>query len=258
MNWHCKLKTDFEDRVFVESLSDPCVFISKEMIILVYVDDCIIISKEALVIKKFISSLKSGTDDFVFTEEGTMNSYLGVDIYSLPDKKGFTFSQPFLIDRVIQDFNFDIKTTKSATDNTPSGYPLLNKDKNGPARKASWKYWGIIGMLGYLQGTTRPDIAMANHQCAIFNNDPHLSHERAVKRIGVYLLYTRVKGMIYRPDITLGLECYVDADFAGGWKDGNHNSPESVLSRTGFVIMYAECPITWRSKLQTDIALSTT
>ena len=69
MKWHCKLKTTFEDRVFVESLSDPCVFISKEMIILVYVDDCILISKEDLVIQKFISSLKSGTEDFVFTEK---------------------------------------------------------------------------------------------------------------------------------------------------------------------------------------------
>ena len=49
----------------------------------------------------------------------------------------------------------------------------------------------------------------------------------------------------------------MDADFAGGWKDGDHDSPESVLSRTGFVIMYAGCPITWGSKLQTEIALST-
>ena len=67
MNFYCKLKTDFEDRGLVESLSDPCVFISKEMIILVYFDDCILISKEALVIQKFISFLKSGTEDFVFT-----------------------------------------------------------------------------------------------------------------------------------------------------------------------------------------------
>ena len=48
------------------------------------------------------------------------------------------------------------------------------------------------------------------------NNDPRLSHEGAVKRIGRYLLDTRDKGMIYRPDITRGLECYVDADFSGG------------------------------------------
>ena len=64
--------------------------------------------------------------------------------------------------------------------------------------------------------------------------------------------------MIYRPDITQGLECYFDADFAGGWKYGNHESPESVLSRTGFVIMYSGCPITRGSKFQTEIALSTT
>ena len=56
--------------------------------------------------------------------------------------------------------------------------------------------------------------------------------------------------MIYRPDITRVLECYVDADFSGRQKDGNHDSPESVLSRTGFGIMYAGCPITWESKLQ--------
>ena len=123
MNWNCKFKTAFEDRGFAESLSDPCVFISKDMIILVYVYDCILISKEALVIQKFISSLKAGTEDFVFTEEGTMNLYLGVDIYLLSDKKGFTLSQTFLIDRVIQTLNFDPKTTKSAKKKYTSWIP---------------------------------------------------------------------------------------------------------------------------------------
>ena len=32
----------------------------------------------------------------------------------------------------------------------------------------------------------------------------------------------------------------------------------AVLSRTGFVISYAGCPIFWHSKLQTEIVLSTT
>ncbi len=32
---------------------------------------------------------------------------------------------------------------------------------------------------------------------------------------------------------------------------------DNVLSRTGFVIRYANCPIVWCSKLQTKIALST-
>ena len=29
MNWHCKIKIFFKDRSFWESLSDPCLFISK-------------------------------------------------------------------------------------------------------------------------------------------------------------------------------------------------------------------------------------
>jgi hypothetical protein len=211
-----------------------------------------------LEIEKFIQSLTDGPNKFIYTNKGTMSSYLKVEISRHTEKKGFTLSQTFLIERIIQAINFDPATTKGARGNTPATYPLLNKDENGPTRKATWKYRGVIGMLGYLQATSRPDISMATHQCARFNNDPKLSHERAVKRIVRYLLDTKDKGLIFTPDVSRGLEVYVDADFAGGWKDGDHSSPESVLSRTGFVIMYAGCPITWSSKLQTEIALSTT
>ena len=227
------------------------------MIVLTFVDDCILISKDGKVIQDFITSLNNGPEKFDFTDEGTLSSYLGVDISRLPDG-GFSLAQPFLIERVIRLLQFDPKVTKGAKGNTPASYPLLSKDENGLPRKCPWKYHTAIGMLGYLAGTTRPDISMAVHQCARFNNDPKLSHERAVKKIGRYLLDTQDKGLIYKPDTSQGLECYVDADFAGGWKDGDHDCPESVLSRTGFVIMYARCPITWQSKFQTEIALSTT
>ena len=84
-----------------------------------------------------------------------------------------------------------------------------------------------------------------------------LSHEKAIKRIGRYLQHTKEDGIIYSPDMTKGLECYVDADFAGGWMKANGDDPDNVLSRTGMVIMYANCPVYWRSSLQTEIALST-
>ena len=66
---------------------------------------------------------------------------------------------------------------------------------------------------------------MVTHKCARFNNDPYLSYEQSVKRIVRYLLDTRDKDMIYRPGTSQGLECYVDADFAGGWKDDDHDYP---------------------------------
>ena len=258
LNWHNNLKDAFEDRGFMESLSDPCIFISKDMIILVYVDDCIIISQEDFTIQKCFDSMKDTPEGFEFMEEGTTNALLGVEISPFTDGKEFPLSQPFLIDLIIQALDFDPNTTKGATNNTPSGYPLLNKDEMVLPGKHLWKYCGIIGILGYFQETTRPDTEMATNQCARFNNDTHLSQEIAVNRIGRYPLDTRDKGMIYRPDTSRGLECYVDTDFSGGWKYGDHDSMESVLSRTGFVIMCDGRPIHLGSKMKTEISLSTT
>ena len=84
-----------------------------------------------------------------------------------------------------------------------------------------------------------------------------LSHEKAIMCLGCYLLDTRKCSIIYKPDCLKGLECNVDADFAGGWTQANASNAENVLSRTGYVIMYASCPILWVSQLQTKIALST-
>ena len=61
-----------------------------------------------------------------------------------------------------------------------------------------------------------------------------------------------------RPNKKLGLECYVDANFAGGWEPDQALNPRACLSRTGYIIFYANCPIIWQSKLQTTIGLSTT
>eukprot|EP00956_Cyclotella_meneghiniana_P012777 scaffold18171_cov42-Cyclotella_meneghiniana.AAC.8 len=98
---------------------------------------------------------------------------------------------------------------------------------------------------------------MATHQTARFCIDPKLSHEQAIMRIGRYLLGTADRGISYEPDPKKGLECYVYADFAGGWSQTDSDDEETVMSRTGYVIFYAGCPVYWVSKLQTEIALST-
>ena len=106
--------------------------------------------------------------------------------------------------------------------------------------------------------TARPDCAIAVQQCARFCNNPTRDHEEAVKRICRYLLRTRHRGIVLRPDRNRGLECMVDADWAGSWRDRSSNDPLSAHSRTGYIIMYAGCPIAWKSSLQPLIALSTT
>ena len=66
------------------------------------------------------------------------------------------------------------------------------------------------------------------------------------------------QGIVYHPDKMKGIECYVDTNFAGGWSQADANNPEKVMSRTGYAIYYVGCPVLWSSKLQTEIALSTT
>ena len=100
-------------------------------------------------------------------------------------------------------------------------------------------------------------MSMAVHQTAHFCEKPMLSHEKAIKRLGQYLSQTRKGGIVYSPDTSKGLEFYVDANFAGGWQEENTDDADNIMSQTGMVIMYANCPIFWRSSLQTEIALST-
>ena len=64
--------------------------------------------------------------------------------------------------------------------------------------------------------------------------------------------------MIFRPDVKRGLECHVDADFAGNWDIEDHMSVDTARSRHGYIITYAGCPLLWASQLQHGIALSIT
>jgi len=113
-------------------------------------------------------------------------------------------------------------------------------------------------MLLYLSNNSCPDIAFAVHQCARFSHAPkQTQHALAIKAIGRYLIRTRDKGLILSPSGDLGVDCYVDADFAGLWLHEDDQNPLSVKSRTGYLITIGGCPLTWTSKLQTEVALST-
>ncbi|KAL7570776.1 hypothetical protein ACA910_014406 [Epithemia clementina (nom. ined.)] len=112
-------------------------------------------------------------------------------------------------------------------------------------------------MLMYLGNNSRPDLAFAIHQCVRFSINPRTPHGEALKRIGRYLQKTADKGLIFKPTKNLNLDCYVDADFAGVWGNEDDQDPSCLRSRTGFIITLGGTPITWSSKLQTEIALST-
>jgi len=180
-------------------------------------------------------------------------SYLGVQV-EVERTGTVTFKQGGLIKKVLKYCGMDDCNKKW----TPASTTPLGTDPNGKRFDAKWEYATAIGMLLYLSANSRPDIQYAVHQCARFTHTPKMSHQQAILRICRYLKATEDKGLSFRPTNELTLDCYADVDFAGLYNVENHTDPVCVKSRTGFVLLLGGCPLYWSSKLQTEIALSTT
>ena len=110
------------------------------------------------------------------------------------------------------------------------------------------KYQSAIGSLLYLSTRSRPDIAFAVGKAARYCSQPYNSHWSAVKRVLRYLKGTTYLGLLYRPD-ELNLTGYSDADWAGDTEDRK--------STSGYVFMMSGSAVSWRSKKQSSVALST-
>jgi hypothetical protein len=135
----------------------------------------------------------------------------------------------------------------------------LHAFKDKPASDLNFNYRSAVGKLNYLAQTTRPDIMYAMHQIAKYLSDPRQSHGEAILNLVRYLKKTRNLGLKFKPDPKKGFECYCDADFSGNWnREFAPTDPSTAKSQSGWIIFYAGCPVSWASKLQSQIALSTT
>ena len=55
-------------------------------------------------------------------------------------------------------------------------------------------------------------------------------------------------GVVYKPIKEKDIECYIYADFAGGWDQADYDNLENIISRVGYVIVYVGCPVLWCNK----------
>lgn len=258
--WNEYLHQGLLARGFVQSKVDMCLYYHKRhnVNLLIYTDDGILTGETPEDIDKVIAILKTPLENhraFDLTDEGSIADYLGVKV-TPQDDGSIKLSQPHLIQQIIDDIGFNERTSNKTT--PAQSTTRLHRDLHGKARREEWHYRSIIGKLNFLEKSTRPDIAYAVHQCARFCNDPKMSHENATKRIVKYLVGTKDDGIYIRPN-GHSFDCWVDADFVGNWDRVNADvDPSTAKSRTGYIINYGGCPISWASKLQTDVALSTT
>ena len=251
-----KLKDGLIERGFKQSDHDPCLFMKKDLMCVIYVDDMIMSGPDPNVIENEIKNLGIHDNEkrhsFELKSAGEVNDFLGIRIEKLGEHK-FNLTQPGLINKVLS--SSCMESSKPVS--TPAVTSALGQDIDGKSFSEKCDYASIVGMLMYLGQNTRPDIAFAVHQCARFTHSPKHSHAVAVKRIIRYLQGTKDKGMILHPDDSFKADCYVDADFAGLWGVEHDQDPICVKSRTGYLVTYKNCPLHWASKLQSQIALST-
>ena len=214
-----------------------------------YVYDTLFFSPNKEQIDQSIQSLK---DSGVSVEiEDSVAGFLSVHIGK--QKESIKLTQKGLCKRIIE----ALHVTSLPIKHTPAAKDLLGKDPDGDPPNGQYSYPLVIGMLLYLCGHSRPDLQFAVSQCARFIHGTKRSHEVALERIGQYLKGTMEEVLVLKLNVSMDIECFVDADFAGLFAFEDVLDPSCVKSRTGYIIRVSGCPIIWTSRLQTDIASST-
>ena len=234
-----------------QSEHDPCLFTKPGMMACCFVDDLAMSFKDPSERTRFVKAM----EEYGFTLEmdDSLEAFLGIKFSRSPDGS-FTMTQPALIQKIIDATDMGL-CNRNQTPASPG--QTLGKDPAGEPMRESWAYPSVIGMLLYLSTNTRCDIAFAVSQVARFTHDPKQSHATAVKTIIRYLAGTKDKGTIMRPNGTLQVNCYSDADFSGLYGADPNQEESSAKSRMGYLISMGGCPLVWKSQLIQPICLAT-
>jgi hypothetical protein len=205
----------------------------------IYVDDIIFGSTNQKSCEEFSRVM---TQKFEMSMMGELNYFLGFQVKQLKD--GTFISQTKYTQDLLKRFGMkDAKPMK--TPMRTDGHVDLNKGGKFVDQKA---YRSMIGSLLYLCAS-RPDIMLSVCMCARFQSDPRECHLVAVKRILRYLVATPCFGIWYPKGSTFDLIGYSDSDYAGCKVDRK--------STSGTCQFFGRSLVSWSSKKQTSVALST-
>ncbi|KAL0537452.1 hypothetical protein IC582_026430 [Cucumis melo] len=181
--------------------------------------------------------------EFEMTNLGMMHYFLDIEVIQsvaeiFINQKKYALE---ILDR------FQMKNCNSATIPVEPNLKLT-KDREGK-KISSTLYKQMVGSLMYLTAT-RPDIMYAVSSISRFMKSPTKFHLLAAKRILRYIKGTSDLGMLYQRRRKLNLVGFSDSDYAGDLNDRK--------SISGYVFMLGSEAISWSSKKQPIVTLSTT
>jgi hypothetical protein len=245
--WYSKIETYFASETFMKCLHEHTLFVkygdkSGVLIVSLYVDDLIYTGNDQGLIENFKSSMKKR---FAMTDLGKMRYFLGMEVNQ--SNEGIYMHQCKYATEILSRFGME-NCNKVCSPIVPGC--RLSKNESGKATDAS-EYKQMVGCLMYLLAS-RPDLAYSVCLVARYMDRPTEIHVAAVKRIMRYLKGTLSYGMLYKADDNKNL-CLIgwsDSDYAGDLDDRK--------STTGYLYMLGSGAISWSSKKQPIVTLSTT
>lgn len=107
----------------------------------------------------------------------------------------------------------------------------------------------LVGSVLYEQVCTKPDLAFTLSVLGMFQSNHGMAYWNAGKKVLRYLKRTQSYVLCYNYVDNLELVCYTDADLGGCVDDR--------LSTSGYIFMLVKGTVSWRSKKQQTMAVST-
>lgn len=241
--WYDKINHVLTQKMgFQKSMVEPCVFFRSQQrkitILTIYIDDILLYTssnEEKMIVKSQLMK------EFEMKDLGTVHEFLGMQICR--EKGKITLDQTSYINSILTRFNM--------TDCKPSGTPMEAgiKLKKADKKSENCEYRNLIGCLMYIAVCTRPDIAHAMSVLSQFNDCYDDTHWKAAKRVLRYLKGTIVLRLVFEKS-GLDISGYVDADWARCEVDRK--------SYTGFLYKIGNSVVSWESRKQKTVALSST
>ena len=240
--WYEKLTAALSSRGYTHSLYDYSLFYRKKgsstVFLGVYVDDIILTgtdSEEIVSLKNFLH------DQFKIKDLGRLHYFLGLEILYKDD--GVVISQRKFVHDLLKEFHCD-----NLTSMTSSLYPNAKlKAHEGKLLSDPTLYRKLVGKLNFLTHT-RLDIAYGVQHLSQYMQDPREPHLQAAFHMLRYLKDDPTLGIFMSSSIYFEVQAFCDSDWA--------SCPDSRKSVSGYIVLLGNSPISWKSKKQETISLS--
>jgi hypothetical protein len=232
--WYGRIDSFLTSLGFTKSKADSSLYFkimnNEPVILLLYVDDLFLTGEEKLITecKKRLAS------EFEMKDLGLMHYFLGLEVWQSPER--IFLNQGKYTVEILK--RFDMLECK------PMNTPIEAKLKLLVDTSSE-----LIDSLMY-PTNTRLDICFAVNTLSQFLVEPRCVHLVAAKHVMRYLKGTIDYGLSYDGDHDFTLSGYTDADWAGSVSDRK--------STSGCCFSLGSAMISWQSRKQSSIALSTT